>query len=105
MPPTGEANATAWPSGDSLTLFIGLFHWLICVIFAGPLGALERGQKRYAASLATSSATQTARIAYFFSASLPNGCTSAELVRCSLASSATAPLDALTSPLLAPSPF
>ena len=45
MPPTGETNATAWPSGESLAPFIGLFHWLICVIFAGPLGVFVRGQK------------------------------------------------------------
>ena len=45
MPPTGDANATAWPSGDSLAPFIGLFHWLICEILEGPLGGFERGQK------------------------------------------------------------
>src|SRR5215469_10347084 len=73
MPPTGETNATAWPSGERHAPHIGLFHWLICVIFPGPLGTFERGQKRYATRPAARSAKQAAKRAYRFH----GGCTDA----------------------------
>ena len=40
-PPTGELKATVWPSGEIFAEPIGLSQWLICVIFAGSLGAFE----------------------------------------------------------------
>src|SRR5580693_7527760 len=53
MPATCEVTATVWPSGEIRALFMGLSQRLICVIFAGPLGALEPRKKRYAANAAT----------------------------------------------------
>jgi len=61
IPATGEENATVCPSGESLAVFIGLFHWLICVIFARPFRVLERDQKRYNTKATAKSATQVTK--------------------------------------------
>src|ERR1700722_15108467 len=75
MPATWEVNATVWPSGEIRALFMGLSQRLICVIFAGPLGALEPRKKRYAANAAMAS-TRTAHAittAVFFPADAVEG--------------------------------
>src|SRR5260370_41037427 len=94
-PPTGESLPTAWPSGESLASFIGLFHWLICLIFAGPLGVFEWGQKRYAKKAAARSATQAATRIYFVRAGFTEDWTAtaeAELLAVSGARSRSRPL-------------
>src|SRR5260370_18720758 len=94
-PPTGESLPTAWPSGESLASFVGLFTWLICVIFAGPLGVFAWGQKRYAKKAAARSATQAATRIYFVRAGFTEDWTAtaeAELLAVSGARPRTAPL-------------
>ena len=73
MPPTGELNATVWPSGESRAPSIGLSQWLICVIFAGPLGAVGALLKWYIANIAAANIATAPAAIYFVRADFVAG--------------------------------